>query len=245
MVISIVAALSTVTAACASADAEPSESLAVIPASERQALPVTTTEIPRAVPASPPAASSTGAEPQKGVGATAAPAEYDDGVIRYEQQNGSELSGPPIRSLQDFMSEGEITSPLGIELREDRRQLKNGEEVQGLLIVAVVAGSPAAQAGLHPFRRSVHNVLETLVVAAALFMPPAVLLVPVVDQVHIAENYDLVIAVDGWRVANLLDFEERLKDLKAGEIVYLSIIRNGSRTQVAVQVPTAPPVPKF
>jgi len=201
----------------------------------------TTTEIP---PAAPGTAASSG-EPAAAAGQQVGPADYDDGIIRYEHAKDPEVTGPPIGSLQDFMSEGDITSPLGIEVREDKRRLKGGGEAHGLLIVDVFAGSPAAQAGLHPYHRAVRDVLETAAVAGAMFMPPAVLLVPVFDQVRLGETYDLIIAVDGSRVTNFLDFQERLRDLQAGEIVYLSIVRNGARMQIAVPVPVNSAAPTF
>lgn len=164
-------------------------------------------------------------------------ADYDDGIIRYQHAKSPEINGPPIGSLQDFMSEGDISSPLGIEVREDKRRLKSGGEAQGLLIIEVFAGSPAARAGLHAYHRAMRDALETAAVAGAMFFPPAVLLVPVFDQVHLGESYDLIIGVDGSRVANFLDFEERVRDVQAGEIVYFSIVRNGERMQIPVPVP--------
>jgi len=194
----------------------------------------TTIEIPQTAPST-----ATGAESAAGAvaGQQTGLSNYDDGIIRYEHSKNSEISGPPIGSLDDFMSEGDITSPLGIEVREDRRRLKSGGEAQGLLIVDVFAGSPAARAGLHPYHRAMRDALETAAVAGAIFCPPVVLLVPVFDQVHLGESYDLIIGVDGSRVTNFLDFQERLRDLQAGEIVYFSIIRNGERMQIPVPVP--------
>jgi hypothetical protein len=194
--------------------------------------PQTTTEIPQTAPTPAPPTPTL-----RDVTAGSPPADYDDGVIKYEQAKGAELNAPPIRSLQDFMSEGDVTSPLGIEVREEKRKINAGGEAEGLLIIKVVAGSPAAQAGLHAYHRAVRDALETAAVAGALFFPPAVLFVPVLDQVHIGESYDLIIAVDGSRVTNFLDFEDRLHDVQPGEIVYLSIIRNGDRVQVPVRVP--------
>jgi hypothetical protein len=207
--------------------------------------PTTTTEIPAAVPGSAatpaePAGSAAPAQDQQD-----GPADYDDGVIRYERENSSDMSGPPIGSLEDFMSEGDITSPLGFEVREDKRQLKSGAEAEGLLIIDVFAGTPAARAGLHAYHRAVRDVLETAAVAGAIFFPPAVLLVPVVDQVRFGESYDLIIGVDGSRVSNFVDFEDRLRDVRAGEIVYFSILRNGARIQISVPVPDNFTAPTF
>ncbi len=195
------------------------------------------TEIPQTAPS--PAASSpeSAATPEAASGQNAGSADYDDGIIRYEHAKDPEISGPPIGSLNDFMSEGDITSPLGFVVREDKRRLKSGREVEGLLIVDVFAGSPAARAGLHPYHQTMRNALETVAIAGAMFFPPVVLLVPVVDQVHLGEHYDLIIGVDGSRVTNFLDFEQQLHDVQAGEIVYLSIVRNGERRQIPVSVP--------
>jgi hypothetical protein len=204
----------------------------------------TTTEIPQALMSSPDSAAVASVPQQAGVEPSASAA-YDDGIIRYEKANDTDLNGPPIGTLQDFMSEGDITSPLGIEVREDRRRLKSGIEAQGLLIIDVFAGSPAARAGLHPYHRAMRDALETAAVAGAMFCPPVVLLVPVFDQVRLGESYDLIIGVDGSRVTNLLDFEERLRDVQAGEIVYFSVVRNGDRLQVPVQVPENLLAPAF
>jgi hypothetical protein len=204
----------------------------------------TTTEIPPAVPVMAP---TPAAPAVNGVAVPAqqAGADYDDGIIRYEHAKDADISGPPVGSLDDFMSEGDITSPLGFEVREDKRQLKSGGEAQGLLIMDVFAGTPAARAGLHPYHRAVRDVLETAAVAGALFVPPVVLLVPVFDQVRLGESYDLIIGVDGSRVANFLDFQDRLRDLQPGEIVYFSIVRNGQRIQIAVPIPNNFTTPAF
>ena len=46
---------------------------------------------------------------------------------------------------------------------------------------------------------------------------------------QVGESYDLIIAVDGWRVTNFFDFEERMRNIQPGELVYLSVVRNGKR----------------
>jgi len=80
-------------------------------------------------------------------------------------------------------------------------------------------------------------VLEGAAVAAAMVFPPAILAVAVLDQTHVGESYDMIIGVDGKRVSNFLDFEDQMREAKPGDVVYLSVIRNGTRMQVPVQVP--------
>lgn len=190
------------------------------------ALPPATTQIPQAIPT-----------------ASSGEVTLSNGqIVNYEQSQNPDMDDLQIGSLREFMAEGNQTSPLGIELREARRKLSNGEEADGLLIVSVVNGSPAAKAGLRASQHTVHDILQGVAVAGALVFAPAVLAVPLVDQIHVGESYDMIIGVDGSRVTNFLDFEDRLRDMQPGEIVYLSIVRNGQRMQVPVNVPlTAPP----
>jgi len=147
---------------------------------------------------------------------------------------------PPegIGSLRDFMSETEETSPIGFEVRESRRKLKTGEELSGLLILKVEQGSAAARAGLRPLRAGAHKVLEALAIGATLAFPPAIIAVPAIDHADIGETYDMVVGVDGVRVAKFIDLEQRLRNLRPGELVYLSLVRDGLRIQVPVAIPS-------
>jgi hypothetical protein len=187
-------------------------------------MPQTTTEIPQASPSTTPGSSNSD-------------------IVNYEGSANPNVD-PQLHSLQEFINEDDNTSPLGIEVREARRKLKSGKAVDGLLIVNVTNGSPAAKAGLHADRQKVRDALEVVAVVGAMFFPPAMVAVPILDQVHVGESYDLIIAVDGSRVTNFIDFEDRMRDVQPGEIVYLSILRDGNRVQVPVHVPTviAPPV---
>jgi hypothetical protein len=144
---------------------------------------------------------------------------------------------PDLHSLREFLDQMTETSPLGVELREDQSKLKTGERVSGLAIVSVIAGSPAARAGLRPYSGATHAVLEGMSLAAALVFPPAIIALSIVDQTHLGESYDLIIGVDGVRVGNLIEFEDRMRGIKPGNIVYLSVIRDGARVQFAVNLP--------
>jgi len=158
-------------------------------------------------------------------------------VINYEAQQNPQLIDPQLHSMQEFMEEeGSETSPLGIEVQEDQRKLADGEIADGLLVVGVVPGSPAASAGLHPFRQTARNIIEGTAIAAALVFPPAVVVVPIIESVNFHESYDLIIGVDGVRVTNFLDFDDRMREVQPGEIVYLSLVRNGRRVQLPVPV---------
>lgn len=176
--------------------------------------------------------------PQPGtaeIGSGAADAQSADYAAQHPEQ-----IDPKLRSLQEFMDEDDQISPLGMQLREDRRKLNSGEVATGLLVVGIEQHSAAAIAGLHALNHTAHDVVNGLAVAASLFFPPAVLAIPIAEQVSLGESYDLIIGVDGTRVTNYLDFEDRLRDLQPGEIVYLSIVRDGRRLQLPVHVQALP-----
>jgi len=159
-------------------------------------------------------------------------------VANYERAQEGISDPAQMQSLRDFMSEGAIDSPIGMELREARRRLASGEEADGLLVVKVQDGSPAAIAGLHGYHRAMHNALTGAAIVAAMLFPPAILVVPALDQTQIGESYDLIIGVDGSRVTNFLDFQDRMRNVRGGELVYLSVVRDGHRKQITVKVPT-------
>ncbi len=166
-----------------------------------------------------------------------APQDNQGEIARYEAEQSGYTNPQQLQTLSQYMSQDSVDSPIGFELREARRKLSNGEEADGLLIVDVKKGSPAADAGLHGYARGAHNVLTGAAIVGSMFFPPAILLVPALDYTEIGESYDMIIGVDGSRVANFLDFEDRTRDLRPGELIYLSVVRNGRRMQISIPVP--------
>ncbi len=161
-------------------------------------------------------------------------------ITTYEQ----EQSGMPpeqLQSLRDYDSGGDLSTPIGLELREDHRTLSSGEEADGLLIVAIKKGSPAADVGLHAYSSGKHDMITGVAIAGAMFFPPAILLIPALDYSAIGQSYDLIIGVDGTRVRNFLDFQDRTRNLQPGEMIYLSVVRDGKRLQIVISIPPGPP----
>jgi hypothetical protein len=170
---------------------------------------------------------------------TANPSSWSgDPIVNYEKAQGANPY-PGVGSVDDFLLEGEgNVSPLGISLRADRRRLKSGQLESGLLVLSVITGGPADKAGLKPYRHTARSTLEVASVAGAFFFPPAMLLVPVLESTQIGDSYDLIVGVDGFRVTSALDFEDCMRDLQPGEVVYLSVVRNGDRLQLPVTIPS-------
>jgi hypothetical protein len=180
-----------------------------------------------------PSSESTSSEPGSSEAASSEPNE----ITSYQQ----EQSGMPpqqLKDLQEYDSGGDLSTSLGMRLREDKRALSTGEEADGLLITGVITNSPAADAGLHAYNAAGHNVMTGVAMAGAMMFPPAILLVPLLDYTSIGETYDLIIGMDGARVRNFLDYQDRTRDLMPGEMIYLSVIRDGKRLQLTL---TAPP----
>lgn len=157
-------------------------------------------------------------------------------IARYQE----EQSGMPpeqLKSLQQFDSEGELSTPFGMQLREAKRTLKSGEDADGLLITSVAKGSPAAGAGLRAYSHSVHDALAAAAMVGAVFSGGlSVVVIPALDYMQVGESYDMIIGVDGSRVTNFLDFQDRMRDLQPGELIYLSVLRDGKRLQVTMPV---------
>lgn len=143
-----------------------------------------------------------------------------------------------LQSLRDFTEEEEDDiSSLGMVLRESHRGVDGNGEVAGLLVLEVMPGTPAAYAGLKGLRSGINSALAGAAFAASLFFPPAMLAAAVVSGTRVGESYDLIIGLDSERITNYLDFSERMREVRAGELVYLSVSRNGKRTQIPVRVP--------
>lgn len=158
----------------------------------------------------------------------------------YQMERNTNETEPP--GLKEYMDASEEISLFGIDLRIERRKAE--KEIQGLLVVDIAPGSPGADAGLHPYRQPTRDILNGVGMLATMAFPPAAVVVPIVESVPLGEAYDLIIGVDGARVANFLDFYDRMRDVQPGEIVYLNILRNGRRVQVPLRITTFLPPPQ-
>jgi S1-C subfamily serine protease len=52
-----------------------------------------------------------------------------------------------------------------------------------------------------------------------------------------AEPHEMIIAVDGKRTCDVIDFEEALAKAAAGEVVYLTVVRHKRREQIHLALP--------
>lgn len=166
-----------------------------------------------------------------------APAIADSGISSHDPGGAPQID-PHVHSLDEYVHSGVLdASPLGLTVREDRRQLKSGAEAKGLVVVGVEKGGPAANAGLHAAQQTAQQVLQGVAIAGSMAFPPAIVLLPILELLPLGRGGDLIIAVDGFRVTNAIDFEDHLRDAQPGEIIYLTIVRDGERQQIRVVIP--------
>lgn len=221
--------------------------LVVAPA-EEIAAPPTTQEIPTITSAPPPPAAPAPSPSQNaadGSSTGTGNGQFDldsPDVQRYERAQAGYIDPQQqFGNAAAYTADGAFSSPIGVELEEGSCKLSNGQEAQGLMVLEVTKGSPAATAGLHGYKHAAHSALQGAFIAAALFPSPfapiAMLALPVIEFTHVGESYDMIIGVDGSRVTNYLDFTDRLHAARPGEIVYLSVLRDGKRSQMKVFLP--------
>src|SRR5262249_11507133 len=103
-----------------------------------------------------------------------------------------------VRSLEDFTKEGEITSYLGMVLREGDGGVDRGE-VRGLMVISVIPGSAAAEAGLESLHDSAHWALVGAGFVATMVFPPALIGMALAGATQVGESFDLLIGVDSVR----------------------------------------------
>jgi S1-C subfamily serine protease len=95
-----------------------------------------------------------------------------------------------------------------------------------------------------PIASRARDLLNGVGMLGIMVFPPAIVVVPIVESVPLHESYDLIIGVDGLRVATFLELYDRMRDARPGEIVYLNVLRNGHSVQVPMQITSAVPPPQ-
>jgi S1-C subfamily serine protease len=168
------------------------------------------------------------------------------------QQAPAVILGPPtadaqlssssgLGTLDDYMGNdaGPFDIPqLGIAVRNGSAKLADGRQISGVKVVEVLASGPATKAlDSHKTGRFIlDGALFVTAAASVVFCPPALIGVLILANSHVGESYDLVIAVDGYRVRNALELVSPLRQAQSGDVVYMVVVRNGHRHQVSIQL---------
>ncbi len=120
---------------------------------------------------------------------------------------------------------------LGAEVLDGTGQLE-GASIHGAVVVRVYPNGSAAQAGLMSEKHGAQSVLLGAFIMGSFFFPPALLGTVIVSQSQIGESHDTIIGVDSERVEDVQQLENAIATARAGEIIYLTVIRGNARRQV-------------
>jgi S1-C subfamily serine protease len=131
---------------------------------------------------------------------------------------------------------------LGIEVKNGESTLKNRRSFDGVEILAVLPRSPGADAGLQGERLQVQAALTVGLFAASMFFPPALLGAALLGSTGLGKSQEFIIAVDGDRTHDVTELREALDKAETGEVVYLTVVRDGERNQIPVALPGQTPV---
>jgi S1-C subfamily serine protease len=119
-----------------------------------------------------------------------------------------------------------------------------GQLVQGLEVVSVDPGSPAARAGLHG-RGRLTEIGASGATAGALVPPLDLVMMPLLKKAgQLGRTGDLIVAIDDHRVDGPDSLADALDRLKPGDVVYFTVIRamrNGSYKTLKLPVMLASP----
>ena len=100
--------------------------------------------------------------------------------------------------------------------------------VQGLEVVSVDRGSPAAKAGLKG-RSQMTSMGETGATASTLMPPLNLIVMPLLKKSgSLGQSGDLIVAIDDKRVETPSALQDELEGLKPGDTIYLTVTRTGA-----------------
>src|SRR5579872_2354024 len=164
--------------------------------------------------------------------------------------DSSTATPPNVGSVDDYMnnlmySRAPSVKPsyvprLGIAVIQNEAKLVSGQKLSGLAVTSVDQSGPAYDAGIRAQRVQIRKAAEqvgvvTLVAGAGLFFPPALLGIPLVaKKMGSPKAYDVIVAIDAERIRDVTELENSLHNAKAGETIYMTIIREGQRLQLRI-----------
>ena len=148
-------------------------------------------------------------------------------------------SGPPSSMVSVSSAPLRPLPYLGISVHRIESHSTPGRDVEGLEIVSVDPGSPAAHAGLRA-RGSMTTLGASGATAGALIAPLDLALMPLLKKTgQLGQAGDLIVAIDDRRITGEVDLQAALNDLKPGDTIYLTVVRpgrNGARETLRVPV---------
>jgi S1-C subfamily serine protease len=125
-------------------------------------------------------------------------------------------------------------SGIGIYVRDGRTELIDGHEVNGVEVIDAAAESPADSFEVQSCRMAARTALARGRGFVATILRLVIPLLRAIDHNSIFDDRDLIFAVDGARVRNILELADRVQSLARGDRIYLTLARRGQRVQICV-----------
>ena len=131
---------------------------------------------------------------------------------------------------------------LGVSVIPARTKMASGGEALGLAVASVDSASPAEDAGILGQRVNRRHVAEKIgagvvVAGAGLIFPPALVGLALINKMGNNHTYDLIVAVDSSRTRSIFDLATALQPALPGEVVYVTVVRDGHLLQLRATVP--------
>jgi S1-C subfamily serine protease len=123
---------------------------------------------------------------------------------------------------------------IGVSVRDGRTELIDGHEVNGVEVIDAATEIPAASTGIQSCRMAARADLPETEGLVAIILTPVIPLLRAIDRSSIFDDRDVIFAVDGERIRNILDLADRVQSLACGDRIYLTIAIRGRRVQICI-----------
>jgi PDZ domain len=145
-------------------------------------------------------------------------------------------SGPPASMVSN--DSRQQLPYLGVAVQQIASQSRMGRDVDGLEIVSIDPDSPAQRAGLKA-RGGMTTLGASGATAGALMAPLDIALMPILKKTgQLGHAGDLIVAIDDRRVAGEQDLETALAHSRAGDTIYLTVVRlSGDSAHKTIKIP--------
>ena len=123
-------------------------------------------------------------------------------------------------------------SRIGVSVRDGWTELIDGHEVDGVEVIDAAAESPSAR--MQSCRMAARAALAQGGGLVATILTPVIALLRAFDRKFMFDDCDVIFAVDGERIRNILDLADRVQSLARGDRIYPTIARRGRRVQICI-----------
>ena len=124
-------------------------------------------------------------------------------------------------------------SRIGVSVRDGWTELIDGHEVSGAEVID--AGEiPATSPEIQSCRMAARAALAHGGGLVATMLTPVIALLQAIDRSFMFDDRDVIFAVDGERIRNILELADQVQSLARSDRIYLTIARRGRRVEICI-----------